>query len=102
MAQANPLLFQLELADIEQRIKLNELEHIELVKQQSRLLEIITNLEKKQGCKPEGYEQCIQTLSALDSVTERNLRFQADKLGISVTELKILLYNDGVYDELNL
>lgn len=60
-------------------------------------LDRIDRLDKN---RPDGYDNVIQVLFSLKRITQKDWKYQANRLGVRVDLLKHWLLDDGVYDEL--
>ena len=46
------------------------------------------------------YEKAVETLIILDDVTDYDIAFQAERLKVTVSQLKRWLYDDGYYERI--
>ena len=90
------------LNSIESRIQHLDIEKVELTKEKNRLIDEINHLNSLKDFRPDSYEDTTKVLLSLDQVTEDDLLYQSNVLGVSLEDLKIMLYSDGIYQKLNL
>lgn len=61
-----------------------------------REIERIDKINKR----PELYEKAVETLIIMDDVTDYDIAFQAERLKVTVSQLKRWLYDDGYYERI--
>lgn len=59
-------------------------------------IERIDKLNKR----PELYENAVDILKTLDDVTDYDIAFQAERMKVTVSQLKKWLYDDGYYERI--
>lgn len=88
-----------QLTHIEQQINEQKVVLVNLELKREQLRHQVEEMETKKSLRPEGYQDCVERLLNMDTVTTKDIGYQADLLGVDVLLFKRWLFDDDFFDK---